>query len=122
MSSFHICEMTTFDETNTFCILPCIPSPLQDPFINYVNVKERSIRYAHILCWTQIVACKLEYALIHDKNAKYTIPILGTDKTFVRLSDDNEYIISYENAKWLLDTYDGKFVSLERMLASLETI
>lgn len=113
--------MTTFDETNTFCILPCIPSPLQDPFINYLNVKERSIRYAHILCWTQIVARKLEYALIHDKNAKYTIPILGTDNNFIRLSDSNAYIISYENAKWLLYTYDGKFVSLERMLASLET-
>jgi hypothetical protein len=114
--------MTTFDETNTFCVLPHTPTPLQDPFINYLNVKDRSIRYAHILCWVQIVARNLEYALIHDKNTKYAIPIIDYDKTFVRLSSDNAYIISYDKAKWLLDTYNGKFVSLERMLASLETI
>jgi hypothetical protein len=113
--------MTTFDETNTFCVSPHTPTHLQDPFINYLNVKDRSIRYAHILCWVQIVARNLEYALIHDKNTKYAIPIIEYDKTFVRLSSDNAYIISCDGAKWLLDTYNGKFVSLERMLASLET-
>jgi hypothetical protein len=132
-----------FDKTNTFCIsqssnsLWFVPNILQDPFVHYFNIVERSRRQSHIQIWNDILMRNLACALVYEEHASYTIPLLcnvaqddrmelvkhegiENDWNLIRLSGDSAYLISRSGAKWLTDTYNGKFVSLERMLLELE--
>jgi hypothetical protein len=123
--------MFTFNRANTFCIDGCdttattwssrVPSILVDPFVNNDNLESRAVRQSHLQIWRHVIDRDLEYALVYENFVSYSLPLprrFDVKWSTIRLDADGvAYIVSNFGARWLNDTYGGRFATLEQMMA-----